>query len=38
MPKPHKLGTLCRWSRQEIEDWIAAGCPSCRQSRKGGAR
>lgn len=31
MPAPVKLGTLVRWSRTAIEDWIAAGCPSCRQ-------
>ncbi len=27
MPQPVKLGTLVRWSRKTIEDWIAAGCP-----------
>jgi len=31
MPPPVKLGTLVRWSRTSIEEWIAAGCPSCRQ-------
>ncbi len=31
MPAPVKLGTLVRWPRVAIEDWIAAGCPSCRQ-------
>jgi excisionase family DNA binding protein len=31
MPAPVKLGALCRWSKSAIEDWIAAGCPSCRQ-------
>jgi excisionase family DNA binding protein len=30
MPAPRKLGTLVRWSRQEIEDWARAGCPSMR--------
>lgn len=31
MPAPVKLGSLVRWSKTAIEDWIAAGCPSCRQ-------
>ncbi len=26
-PRPVRLGRLVRWSRQELEDWIAAGCP-----------
>ncbi len=30
MPEPIKLGTLVRWSRNEIDEWIHAGCPSCR--------
>lgn len=28
MPSPIKLGTLVRWNRVEITEWIAAGCPS----------
>lgn len=35
MPRPRKVGTLSRWSLQEIQEWIEAGCPSCR---KGGAK
>lgn len=31
MPRPVKLGALVRWSRAEIEAWIAEGCPSCRK-------
>jgi len=37
MPRPVKLGALVRWRRctgdpaTGIEDWIAAGCPSCRE-------
>ena len=31
MPAPVKLGSLVRWSRSAVEDWIAAGCPTCRQ-------
>jgi excisionase family DNA binding protein len=26
MPRPRRLGALVRWSRQEIETWIADGC------------
>ena len=28
MPRPVRLGTLVRWRRDEIEQWITAGCPS----------
>ncbi len=35
MPRPVKLGALCRWRRASILEWLDAGCPSCR---KGGAR
>jgi predicted DNA-binding transcriptional regulator AlpA len=34
MPRPRKLGALTRWSRSELLDWVAAGCPSVQ---KGGA-
>lgn len=30
MPAPVRLGSLVRWSQTAIEEWIAAGCPSCR--------
>jgi len=36
MPAPVKLGALARWRRSTgdpttgIQDWIDAGCPSCR--------
>jgi excisionase family DNA binding protein len=30
MPRPRKLGALCRWSRAEIDSWIAAGCPAIK--------
>jgi excisionase family DNA binding protein len=26
MPAPRRLGSLVRWSRQELLDWIAGGC------------
>jgi len=35
IPQPVRLGALVRWSRKAIDEWIADGCPSCRQ---GGAR
>lgn len=28
MPPPVKLGTLVRWPRRTIEQWIADGCPA----------
>jgi excisionase family DNA binding protein len=30
MPAPIRLGSLVRWSRRSISDWIAAGCPAVR--------
>jgi excisionase family DNA binding protein len=35
MPEPVKLGSLVRWSRQTIEEWIAGGCKPVRQTAKG---
>ena len=35
MPAPLRLGSLVRWSKASIEEWIADGCPSVR---KGGRR
>ena len=32
MPRPYKIGALCRWDRAAIECWIADGCPSCRKA------
>ena len=32
VPRPVKLGSLVRWPRESIEDWIAQGCP--RANRK----
>lgn len=34
-PAPIRLGTLQRWSRKVVDDWIAAGCPPIRQVRLG---
>ena len=30
MPKAIRVGSLLRWRRTDIENWIAANCPSCR--------
>jgi excisionase family DNA binding protein len=35
MPPPRRLGALVRWSRQELMDWIASGCKSCRTAGRG---
>ncbi len=32
MPRPHKIGALCRWERAAIQQWVAAGCPNCRST------
>ena len=29
MPAPIRLGALVRWQRAAIDEWIAAGCPTC---------
>jgi len=34
IPKPVKVGRLCRWRRAEIERWIKDGCPKCRPTRR----
>ncbi len=31
IPTPTKLGSLTRWSRSTLVDWIASGCPECKQ-------
>ena len=36
MPRPLRIGTLCRWRRADLDLWLSQGCPSCRQDR--GAR
>lgn len=39
MPAPVRLGSLVRWNRSVLEDWLAAGCPAVRNvSAKGGSR
>lgn len=42
MPRPVKLGSLVRWRRSTgdpmtgLDDWVTAGCPSCRRAAGGG--
>lgn len=36
MPRPIKLGSLVRWQRAVIEQWISDGCPNVRNAAKGG--
>ena len=31
MQPPVKLGALVRWPREQIENWIAEGCPAYRR-------
>lgn len=31
MLAPIRLGALVRWDLDEIDRWIAAGCPPCRK-------
>ena len=38
MPRPIKLGSLVRWQRDVIDQWIADGCPNTRNIAKGGRR
>lgn len=34
MPRPVRLGALVRWRRDELTDWVNAGCPSTRKGGK----
>lgn len=40
MPRPVKVASLVRWRAETgdpmtgIQDWIAAGCPSCRPAQR----
>ena len=33
MPRPVRLGSLLRWPRENIENWISQGCPR-REGRR----
>jgi excisionase family DNA binding protein len=35
MPPPVRLGSLVRWNRAIVEQWIEDGCPRIRVSRGG---
>lgn len=35
MPRPRKISAMVRWSRSEIESWIAAGCPPSQRKASG---
>ncbi|MHB1035740.1 MAG: helix-turn-helix transcriptional regulator [Pirellulales bacterium] len=37
MPRPVKLGALIRWSKADLDAWIAAGCPAVRNLKGGRA-
>jgi len=32
MPRPYKIGALCRWDRRVILRWVNDGCPNCRST------
>lgn len=34
MPQPLKIGALVRWRADELQAWIAAGCPEVRTMRR----
>ncbi|EMI54684.1 helix-turn-helix transcriptional regulator [Rhodopirellula sallentina] len=34
MPKPIRLGSLLRWPRGQIEQWIQEGCPNSRGGQR----
>lgn len=36
IPAPLKLGSLVRWDLDEIDEWIAAGCPAVRNVKGAG--
>ncbi|MCC6489636.1 MAG: helix-turn-helix domain-containing protein [Candidatus Hydrogenedentes bacterium] len=35
MPQPVRVGTLVRWSRNTLEDWISGGCLPVRVQGRG---
>ena len=34
MPRPCKIGALCRWDRAAVERWVAEGCPPVRKAAR----
>lgn len=37
-PPPVKLGSLARWPRAVVEEWIEGGCRNVRSIRTGGEK
>jgi excisionase family DNA binding protein len=35
MPAPVRIGALVRWRRQDIDRWLADGCPAVRRPGRG---
>ena len=38
LPRPIKLGSLVRWRRAEVVEWVRAGCPAVRALRGGAGK
>lgn len=34
MPRALRVGSLLRWRRVDLDAWLAAGCPNCREPRR----
>jgi len=34
IPPPVRIGGLVRWTRQQMEQWVADGCPARRGRRR----
>ena len=32
MPRPVRLSSLIRWRRDDVDQWLADGCPACRRA------
>jgi excisionase family DNA binding protein len=35
MPAPLKVGSLVRWRRHDLDEWLAGGCKPCRTATRG---
>jgi excisionase family DNA binding protein len=35
MPAPVRIGSLVRWRRQDLDEWLAGGCKPVRQMGRG---
>jgi predicted DNA-binding transcriptional regulator AlpA len=36
IPEPVRIGSLLRWDRKKIFEWVSAGCPDCREDQANG--